>query len=561
MTNNPAQVPSKLNNIAVLIDADNTSAKSIGDILKKIATIGTIGCKKAFGDWGCAHLQSWQSELLSHAIEPVQQFAFIKGKNATDIAMVIEAMDLLYSQEFDGFCLISSDSDFTPLAIRIRKNKARAIGFGKRNTNDAFIQACDNFYFIEYLSQPTETPTPTPTPKISGNRLPSQAVATSSVVQAWTENQLKCDTKLLNGLRDAVSNHPKTAKDGWVNAGLVGKKLQEVLPKFDAKYYGYSKFTDIVRTIDLFETKANNSTLYIRLKPKVMKVNPVLSATSSPPTSSQWSTEKLQKQTHFISVIDKLIKENPTPDNGWTNLSYVVSQIRQHHPNINWKKYGFAKFSELLLALDIYNIRRKDNGIFIQTKQKNLPAASQPQKTKRAQNQPSVSKQPQPTFTGFNHDSYLTIDIYASSKAEVALICHNDNDFEIAEDIICPNQRFSIDSAILLTPKTSSGITKSRFSCNFNKISTAIYNLSFILKGKIGYELSHGCPIIEVYIYSRGNLTPIKRCFDVSKKEGKNFMLFSLKRDDLFWKLLPKNTYISDNLPTKKTTKPVTEAL
>ena len=152
MTNNLAQSTTKLNNIAVLIDADNTSAKSIGEVLKKIAKLGTIGCKKAFGDWSCAHLQSWQSELLTYVIDPVQQFAFIKGKNATDIAMVIEAMDLLYSQEFDGFCLVSSDSDFTPLAIRIRQNKVKAIGFGKRNTNDAFIKSCDDFYYIENLT-------------------------------------------------------------------------------------------------------------------------------------------------------------------------------------------------------------------------------------------------------------------------------------------------------------------------------------------------------------------------------------------------------------------------
>lgn len=375
---NAINAPSaSLNNIAVLIDADNTSAKSISDVLQKIAKLGSIGCKKAFGDWSCAHLQSWQPELLTHVIDPIQQFAFIKGKNATDIAMVIEAMDLLHRQEFDGFCLVSSDSDFTPLAIRIRQNKVKAIGFGKRDSSDSFIKSCDDFYFIEYLAQssrPAEpiTPTPTPTPKVSLNMPPSQPAA----IQPWTQNQLKCDTKLLTSLRDAVNNHPKSEKSGWVNVSQAHQQLNQIFPEFEAKNYGYTKITSIIRAIGLFETKVDNSTLYIRLKPIAVKaVSAAANSSANNTPSPRWPAEKLQKQTHFITVIDKLIKENPSPDNGWTNLSYLASQIKQNHPNINWKKYGYAKFSELVLALAIYDTRRKNNGIFI--KQKNKLASLQ----------------------------------------------------------------------------------------------------------------------------------------------------------------------------------------
>ncbi len=373
MTNNLAQTATKLNNIAVLIDADNTSAKSIGEVLKRIAKLGTIGCKKAFGDWSCAHLQHWQPELLTHVIDPVQQFAFIKGQNATDIAMVIEAMDLLYSQAFDGFCLVSSDSDFTPLAIRIRQNKVKAIGFGKKNTNEAFIKSCDDFYYIENLTLTTtitESTTPTPSDNLKAVvNTPSQPASNQSVVQAWTGQQIKCDVKLLNSLRDAVNDHPKTTKDGWVNISQVHQQLKQALPEFQTKNYGYSKFTGFIKAIDLFETKSHKSTIYVRQKLSQHKAASI-SEINRQPSIPRWSTEKLQKQTHFTSVINKLIQENPSSDNGWTALSYIASQIKQNHPNIDWKKYGFAKFSELISALAIYNIQKRNQAVFIQQKTK-----------------------------------------------------------------------------------------------------------------------------------------------------------------------------------------------
>ena len=142
-------MPAQLKSIAVLIDADNASAKNIGLILQEIAKLGHITCKKIYGDWGNARIKSWQEALLKYAIDPMQQFAYVKGKNATDIGLVIEAMDLLYSDKYDCFCLISSDSDFTSLAVRIRQDSVKVFGFGNRSTVDAFTKACDSFYYIE----------------------------------------------------------------------------------------------------------------------------------------------------------------------------------------------------------------------------------------------------------------------------------------------------------------------------------------------------------------------------------------------------------------------------
>ena len=257
-------MPAKLKSIAVLIDADNASARNIGHILQEIENIGHITCKKIYGDWGNAHIQSWQEALLKYAIDPMQHFAYVKGKNATDIGMVIEAMDLLYSNNYDGFCLISSDSDFTSLALRIRKNHVKVFGFGKRNTVSAFSQACDKFFYVEDLLSAHKKAESVINPPIYDSHKLTQN--SSKTVSAWGEKRLKCDTKLLNSLRASIIDHPKAEDDHWVNFALVGSGIKKHYPSFDPKYYGYSKLADIIKNIDLFETKFINSTLYVRDK-------------------------------------------------------------------------------------------------------------------------------------------------------------------------------------------------------------------------------------------------------------------------------------------------------
>ena len=267
----------KLQNIAVLIDADNTSANNVSHILRKIEQLGEITCKKIYGDWSNAHIQGWQAALLTHAIIPIQHFAYVKGKNNTDIGMVIEAMDLLHSSLYDGFCLVSSDSDFTALALRIRKNGIKVFGFGKKQTVKAFTQACDSFYYVEDL-------------------LPLQ------------------EALLISKNKDALS-------------------------------------------------------LDINHKP----LPPVAEAKKSP---EKWTTKALQKQTHFISVLNKLIKEDPNSANGWSHLSYIASQIKQHHTNIKLDRYGYAKFSDLIRAMSIYDMRIVNKVISIKLKNGTLPMSS-----------------------------------------------------------------------------------------------------------------------------------------------------------------------------------------
>ena len=351
----------RLNNIAVLIDADNASANNIDYILQKIETIGRITCKKIYGDWGNAHIQSWQESLLKHAIDPMQHFAYVKGKNATDIGMVIEAMDLLYSGTYDGFCLISSDSDFTSLALRIRKNHVKVFGFGKRNTVSAFSQACDQFFYVEDLLPAPKMVESSINLSSSINKKITQSSikTTNKPVEAWDEKRLKCDTKLLNSLRASIINHPKADAQCWLNLGLVGKGMKEHYPDFDPKNYGYSKLTDIIKKISLFETKVVNSTLYVRDK-KSKKVTKKLIVTTSE-TTTRFSTEQLQSQTHLIGVINKIIRENPNSDEGWSKISYVGNQINQNYKNIKLSRYGYFNFSDLIKILSVHEMRSENN--------------------------------------------------------------------------------------------------------------------------------------------------------------------------------------------------------
>lgn len=233
--------------LAVLIDADNAQPSLIDALLAEIANYGVSSVKRIYGDWTAPNLKGWKEVLLSHSIQPMQQFAYTRGKNATDSAMIIDAMDLLYSNAFDGFCIVSSDSDFTKLASRIRESGLLVYGFGQKKTPGAFVAACDKFIFTEVLAQ-TATEDGESTKK--------------------TAAELKKDTQLLNLLRQAV----ETSSDdsGWANLGAVGSRVANQVSSFDPRNYGYAKLGELIKAIDLFEiesrTSGNGSAVYIKSK-------------------------------------------------------------------------------------------------------------------------------------------------------------------------------------------------------------------------------------------------------------------------------------------------------
>jgi hypothetical protein len=209
-------------NLAVLIDSDNAQAAVISDLLAEVAQVGTATVKRAYGDWTTPQLSSWKEVLNVHAIVPVQQFSYTSGKNATDSALIIDAMDLLHGGRVDGFCLVSSDSDFTRLATRIREQGLLVIGFGERKTPKAFVAACDRFLYTDILKR-------------------SGSGATSGGGRGGDDGA----PPLRPFLCEAIT--AVTQEDGWAPLGMVGSLLQKNDPSFDARNYGFRKLSELVK--------------------------------------------------------------------------------------------------------------------------------------------------------------------------------------------------------------------------------------------------------------------------------------------------------------------------
>ncbi|GHV96517.1 hypothetical protein AGMMS50293_28370 [Spirochaetia bacterium] len=241
--------------LAVLIDADNTQPAIIEGLLNEVAKYGIASVKRIYGDWTSTNLRSWKDRLLEYAIQPIQQFSYTTGKNATDSAMIIDAMDLLYSEKLDGFCIVSSDSDFTRLAARLRESGRIVYGFGEKKTPRAFVSVCDKFIYTEILKESPEE---------------SEDEDAKSV--AKPKKDFKVDRKILKLLHDAVDDLAE--ESGWAYLGGVGQKINNRSADFDPRNYGFKKLGDMFRAIPQFETEERpqaNGTgrqVYIRWKRK-----------------------------------------------------------------------------------------------------------------------------------------------------------------------------------------------------------------------------------------------------------------------------------------------------
>jgi uncharacterized LabA/DUF88 family protein len=233
--------------LAVLIDADNARPAIVEGLLAEIAKYGTAHVKRIYGDWTKPDLNGWKEVLLRLSIQPIQQFRYTVGKNATDSAMIIDAMDLLYVGRFDGFCIVSSDSDFTRLASRIRESGLTVYGFGERKTPEPFRTACDKFIYTEVLAGTTEAET---------EAAPKQRSA----------KELRGDSHLMNLLRGAI----EAASDdtGWAGLGPIGSIINKQSPDFDSRNYGYAKLSGLIKGIGLFDTEerhiGNGKHIYVR---------------------------------------------------------------------------------------------------------------------------------------------------------------------------------------------------------------------------------------------------------------------------------------------------------
>jgi uncharacterized LabA/DUF88 family protein len=249
--------------IALLIDADNSPANKIEEIIDELAKYGVINIRRAYGNWKSPGLKSWEAVLHDYAIQPVQQFAYTKGKNATDSAMIIDAMDLLYTQKLDGFCLASSDSDFTPLVMRIRANGLKVFGFGEKKTPEPFVNACSKFLYLEHLGNPEPAPVPpeAQAPKAPFAEHTPPATSPAQVQAKMSAKELKGDARLMNWLRKAIE--AEADDDGWANLGAVGSHISKQA-SFDSRNYGYAKLSELIKAIDLFEVSQKEKVLYVR---------------------------------------------------------------------------------------------------------------------------------------------------------------------------------------------------------------------------------------------------------------------------------------------------------
>ncbi|CAM1508720.1 Fc.00g055680.m01.CDS01 [Cosmosporella sp. VM-42] len=240
--------------LAVLIDADNAQPRMASVLLAEIAKYGTAFVKRAYGDWTGTTLKGWKEELLANSIQPIQQFAYMQGKNSTDAAMVIDAMDLLYSNRFDGFCLVSSDSDFTRLASRIRESGLVVYGFGERKTPKSLVTACDKFVYIENLAPDVEI-----VPQI-GIRT-AKAVPTTDTVSYSQAQSL---------IRNAIEAN--SVDDGWAGLANVGQLIIKWQPDFDARSFGFDKLSQLIRTnpslevTQRFPREGKPPVVYVRIK-------------------------------------------------------------------------------------------------------------------------------------------------------------------------------------------------------------------------------------------------------------------------------------------------------
>lgn len=241
-------------NLAVLIDGDNIPSAHVKEMMEEITKYGNPTIKRIYGDWTNPRLSKWKNLLLENAITPIQQYGYTKGKNATDSAMIIDAMDILYSGKVSGFCIVSSDSDFTRLATRLREAGMLVIGMGEKKTPNPFIVACDKFIYVEILKTR------------SGDKKESkEPEEEKSGIDKITENDIRLIKSTVSDLSD---------DDGWAFLGDVGGMIQKKQPNFDSRNYGFQKLTPLIDSIGEFEieqrlsSRGTNKLIYIRNKDK-----------------------------------------------------------------------------------------------------------------------------------------------------------------------------------------------------------------------------------------------------------------------------------------------------
>lgn len=320
---------------AVLIDADNISAKYIKNILDEISNYGIATYKRIYGDWTKPTVAAWKDVLLENSIIPIQQYSYTTGKNSTDSALIIDAMDMLYSNNVDGFCIVSSDSDFTRLAMRLRESGMMVIGMGEEKTPNPFIKSCHQFKFLDIIADDDSvTKFKKETDNSSSEKTVSQTVQKNTEDKSMTSIQI-ITSEILNIISDLQDN------DNGINIGEVGQRIIKRYPDFDVRNYGYSKLSRFLNDIDCLEIK--NS--YVVLKNDI----------------SDKKEHGLQISKAIKNDIIEIVKNN----NNKALMSLVHQKVLEKYPNYI-KKYGYNKAINFYKSLDFISIK-KSNNLFLLT--------------------------------------------------------------------------------------------------------------------------------------------------------------------------------------------------
>ncbi|AZC39737.1 NYN domain-containing protein [Pseudomonas chlororaphis] len=253
--------------LAVLIDADNAQASIVEALFEEIAKYGIASVKRMYGDWTGPQLGGWKKLMLEHSIQPIQQFAYTKGKNSTDSSLIIDAMDLLYTRRFDGFCLVSSDSDFTRLAGRLREEGLMVYGFGEAKTPEPFVKACDKFIYTEILRPQDATESAAQGDKAQATSSPIEEAGKQPAASS-SSSSAKVPVEFIAKILDDIAE-----EDGWAPLAMLGTTISKVRPAFDSRLYGHTKLSGLIRSqskwFDL-DTRGGSPTggavLYVRNK-------------------------------------------------------------------------------------------------------------------------------------------------------------------------------------------------------------------------------------------------------------------------------------------------------
>lgn len=297
---------------AVLIDADNVAAKYTKYILDEMSNYGIVTYKRVYGDWTRVNLAAWKNMALDNAITPVQQYSYTTGKNATDSAMIIDAMDILYSQNVDGFCIVSSDSDFTRLAIRLRESGMHVIGMGERKTPKPFSTACNAFKYLEVLAE-------------------------EDVVQTAGENEPLEMKSLESAIIRIISENANLQEE--INIGELGSRLQGRYPDFDVRNYGYSKFSQFLKDFDSLNFRQVGNSILVSQK------------------SDKTDLQRIEQ------TLTMIVRSNG--GKGY-NLGELKKQLCGKIPEFSVKTYGYSKFSRFVENLPSFKI--KNNTVIIEEK-------------------------------------------------------------------------------------------------------------------------------------------------------------------------------------------------